>query len=66
MAEHFGARPFFWELRQVQYNYTALDNDFIVEPDHPLHEDLKKVLRNPLCMKYKDNFTPRLYSLMFD
>ena len=64
MAEHFGARPYFWELRPIQYNYEFVDNDFIVEPDHPLHENLKEVLKNPICKKYKDNFTPRFNKLI--
>ena len=66
LAEIYDVKPFFWELRLIQYNYNPTDDDFIVEKNHPLHEDLKRVLRHPICKKYKDNFTPQLVELMND
>ena len=66
MAEKYSAKPYFWELRKVQYLYESSDNDFIVDSNHPLHEDLKRVLRQPICKCYRNHFSPQLVELMND
>lgn len=66
LAIKYSAKPYFWELRTVQYLYESSDNDFVAESSHPLHEDLKRVLRQPICMRYKDNFSPRLVEIMMN
>ena len=66
LAEKYGARPYFWELFEVQYSYKPTDDDFIHRKNHPLHNDLLKVLNNPIVKEYKKNFSPVLYDMIND
>ncbi len=64
LAEQYGAIPYFWELFESQYSYTPKENDFVHYKNHPLHNELLKVLEDPIIKKYKKNFSPVLYDMI--
>ena len=64
IAEEVNASPHFWEFRQENCSYPMEENLYIVRKDHPLHNELVKVLQHPKVKQYKDHFSPDFYDLI--
>lgn len=64
LAEEVNASPRFWEFRQENCSYQMQENLYVVRKDHPLHQDLLKVLQNKKVKENKDFFSPSLYDLI--
>ena len=64
LAQRFGAVPCFWEFRKENCSYENKDNHYIENPNHPLHQDFLKVLRNPILLTYKKNISPQILDLI--
>ena len=64
LAEKVGAIPEFWEYWSENCNYEHSENWAIHEKEHPLHNELLEILKNPKVKQYKQNFSPVFYDLI--
>ncbi|MCD7780393.1 MAG: SPASM domain-containing protein [Candidatus Gastranaerophilales bacterium] len=64
LAEKYHAMPNFWEYKPVCCSYDNKEDLFILREDHPLHNELIKVLKYPKIRFYKHVFSPALCNLM--
>jgi radical SAM protein with 4Fe4S-binding SPASM domain len=53
-----------WEFREEQCIYKTSENLNIVNPQHPLHQNLINVLNNNIVKEYRDKFSPKLQALI--
>ncbi len=63
-AQKYEAFPCFWELKQEICPYLNLENIDIVNKNHPMHNDLLKVLKEPILLTYKEKISPVLMDLI--
>lgn len=64
MAEKYNADPHFWEFRQENCAYPMEENLYVCNDNHPLHNELIKIMQNEKIKRYKENFSPILQKLI--
>ena len=64
MAEKYNADPHFWEFRQENCAYLMEENLYVCNDNHPLHNELIKIMQNEKIKRYKENFSPILQKLI--
>ena len=64
IANEVNASPRFWEFRQENCAYQMQENLYVVNEEHPLHNDLLRVLKDKRVKENKNFFSPSIYDLI--